>query len=42
MNDDDEGQEALDASGLTQLSSDGVALARTVAGSLGIGPQSAP
>lgn len=35
-------QRALDASGLTRLSSDGVALMRAVAGSLGIGPLDLP
>jgi hypothetical protein len=35
-------QQALDASGLTRLSSDGAVLARAVAGSLGIGPLDLP
>jgi hypothetical protein len=35
-------QQALDASGLTRLSPDGVALARAIAGSLGIGPLDLP
>jgi hypothetical protein len=35
-------QQALDASGLTRLSSDGAVLMRAVAGSLGIGPLDLP
>jgi hypothetical protein len=44
LNDGDEAgaQTALDASGLTRLSSDGVVLMRVVAGSLGIGPLDLP
>jgi hypothetical protein len=44
LNEGDEAgaQKALDASGLTRLSSDGAALARAVAGSLGIAPLDLP
>jgi hypothetical protein len=44
LNDGDEAgaQQALDASGLTRLSSDGAVLMRAVAGSLGIGPLDLP
>jgi hypothetical protein len=35
-------QQALDASGLTRLSSDGAVLMRSVAGALGIGPLDLP
>jgi len=44
LNDGDEAgaQRALDASGLTLLSSDGAVLMRAVAGSLGIGPLDLP
>jgi hypothetical protein len=44
LNEGDEAgaQQALDASGLTRLSSDGAVLMRAVAGSLGIGPLDLP
>ena len=44
MNKGDEAgaQQALDASGLTRLSSDGAVLMRAVAGALGIGPLDLP